>query len=485
MASSLPISPATVVPASNLPLRNIPGDYGLPLVGALKDRLDYFWFQGEEKFYQSRVEKYNSTVFRTNMPPGPPLAKDARVICVLDQKSFPILFDVEKCEKRDLFLGTYMPSTSFTNGYRVLSYLDPSEERHTKLKQWCFDLIKRNGRNFLPEFHTEIEKSMGLWEDALAKGEKANLSEEVQQFAFNFLMRAVVHRDPAAPGEASLGRNGGPFASAWAGPQLLPIAGGTGLPHAVEEILHTIPLPFSLVKKQYDALFDFFKTYATDELAQAAALGIERNDAITNLMFFLCFNSYGGFNIFFPQLTSYIAQCGPELMHELHNEVTAAVAVTQGKVTPKALEEMPLLKSVVYEGFRFRPPVPYQYAQAKTDFVLENHFNSFQVKKGEMLYGFQPYAMHDGRVFENPDKYEPRRFMGPEGEKLISHVFWSNGRETDQPTLQNKQCAGKDLVVTMSRAYVAEMFLRYKDFTLDVQGSGVQTSLHFSSLTKA
>lgn len=380
MASSLPIAQTAAVPASNLPLRAIPGDYGLPLIGPLKDRLDYFWFQGEEKFYQSRVEKYNSTVFRVNMPPGPPLAKDPRVICVLDQKSFPILFDVNKCEKRDVFLGTYIPSTSFTSGYRILSYLDPSEERHTKLKQWCFDLIKRNGRSFLPDFHTEIEKSMGLWEAALAKGEKANFSAEVQQFAFNFLMRSVVHRDPAAPGEASLGRNGGPYSSAWAGPQLVPIAGQTGLPHVVEElVLHTIPLPFSLVKKQYDAVYDFIKTYATDELAHAAAMGIERNDAIANLLFFLSFNAYGGFNIFFPQLTGYISRCGPELMHELHAEVTAAVADTEGKVTPKSLQNMPLLTSVVYEGFRFKPPVPYQYARAKTDFVIESHVNSFQV----------------------------------------------------------------------------------------------------------
>lgn len=66
-------------------------------------------------------------------------------------------------------------------------------------------------------------------------------------------------------------------------------------------------------------------------------------------------------------------------MHELHEEVKVAVVATEGKVTPRAMENMPLLKSVVYEGFRFKPPVPYQYAQAKTDFVIENHFNSFQV----------------------------------------------------------------------------------------------------------
>jgi hydroperoxide dehydratase len=84
--------------------------------------MDYFWFQGEDKFYKSRMEKYNSTVFRVNMPPGPPISSDSRVICPLDAKS--------KVEKKDVFTGTYMPSTSFTPGYRVCAYLDPSEEKH-------------------------------------------------------------------------------------------------------------------------------------------------------------------------------------------------------------------------------------------------------------------------------------------------------------------------------------------------------------------
>ncbi|CAL1359478.1 unnamed protein product [Linum trigynum] len=38
-------------------------------------------------------------------------------------KSFPVLFDLSKVEKKDLFTGTYMPSTDLTGGYRILSYL--------------------------------------------------------------------------------------------------------------------------------------------------------------------------------------------------------------------------------------------------------------------------------------------------------------------------------------------------------------------------
>nr|GLL24816.1 allene oxide synthase 3-like [Ipomoea trifida] len=68
------------------------------------------------------------------MPPGPFIAKNPKVVVLLDSVSFPILFDVSKAEKRDIFAGTYMASTKFTGSYRVLSFLDPSEPKHATIK---------------------------------------------------------------------------------------------------------------------------------------------------------------------------------------------------------------------------------------------------------------------------------------------------------------------------------------------------------------
>lgn len=478
---------ATTDSTSTLPLRAIPGDYGPPIYGAIRDRLDYYWFQGEEKFYRSRMEKYGSTVFRVNMLPGPPIASNPRVICLLDQKSFPVLFDTSKVEKKDVFTGTYVPSLNFTSGFRICAYLDPSEEKHTKLKQWLFDMLARNGKNFLPEFHTCFDQSCAEWEKDLAAGQKASVSAEVLQFAFNFLLRAICHHDPTAPGPDSLGKNGGPYANDWALPQIIPVAGNTGLPHPVEEAaFRTIPFPSILVQSKYDAIYNWIDRYGTEPLDMAKAAGIERKEAVANLAFFINFNASGGFNIFFPAIVQFIFQFGgPELMHALHDEVTQAVAETGGLVTLQSLQNMPLVKSVVYEGLRYKPPVPYQYGHAKYDFILESHDSSFEIKKGEMLYGFQPIVMHDPKVFESPDDFLPRRFIGPEGEKLIGNIFWSNGRETDSTSAQNKQCGGKDLVVTISRAFIAELFLRYKEYELDMEGSGAGVKCYFHSLTKA
>ncbi len=112
----------------------------------------------------------------------------------MDAKSYPTLFDVNKVLKKDMFMGTYHSSWDYTGGVCMLVYMDPSEERHTKLKTFVFEILKTNGR-----------ESFQVWESNLAKGEKASFTDENLQFAFNFQMRAIVGRDPVAPGPASLG----------------------------------------------------------------------------------------------------------------------------------------------------------------------------------------------------------------------------------------------------------------------------------------
>lgn len=137
MASGgVPSIPSSISPPPvTLPLKNIPGSHGLPLFGSIADRLDYFWFQGPDKFFRSRIEKNRSTVFRTNVPPSFPfILSDPKVIAVLDCKSFAHLFDMEVVEKKNVLVGDFMPSTSFTGNMRVCAYLDPSESQHSKVR---------------------------------------------------------------------------------------------------------------------------------------------------------------------------------------------------------------------------------------------------------------------------------------------------------------------------------------------------------------
>nr|WEL36418.1 allene oxide synthase [Cymbidium ensifolium] len=481
--SDRPSTLSATAPPADLPLRKIPGDYGLPFIGSLKDRYAYFYSEGCDAFFRSRIRRYNSTVFRVNMPPGPLLSADPRVIALLDAVSFPTLFDTSAVEKRDLFTGTYMPSTELTGGYRVLSYLDPSEPLHTPLKKLLFFLLSHRRRSLIPEFRRAFGSLFSSLESELSKQGKADFGPGNDRACFDFLSRAFLGRDPA---DSPLGSDGPAIIMKWVVFQLGPLL-TIGLPGIIEEAtLHSFRLPPALVRADYTRLADFFRESAGPVLDEADRLGISREEAVHNLVFSVCFNSFGGMKILFPNIVKWLGRAGGQLHARLAAEVRAAVRSNAGEIGMRMIEEeMPLVKSIVYEALRIDPPVPMQYGKAKRDLLIRSHDAAFEVKAGDVLFGYQPFATKDPRVFDRAEEFVGDRFVGEEGERLLRYVVWSNGPETEGPTLENKQCAGKDFVVLVARLLVIELFLRYDSFEIEVGSSALGSSVKLTSLKKA
>ncbi|XP_042435970.1 allene oxide synthase 1, chloroplastic-like [Zingiber officinale] len=470
-------------PDSELPLRKIPGDYGLPFIGPISDRLAYFYHQGCEEFFKSRMRFHNSTVYRVNMPPGPFLAADPRVIVLLDAASFPVLFDTSRIEKRDLFTGTFMPSTELTGGFRVLSYLDPSEPNHAPLKRLLFFLLSRRRHAVIPEFRRTYGTLFEAMEAEIADGGRADFGAANDRAAFDFLARAFFDRDPEA---SEMGLDGPGLITKWVLFQLGPLL-TLGLPAYLEDLLlHSFRLPPALIRADYHRLAEFFRESAGPVVDEAERLGISREEALHNILFATCFNSFGGMKILFPNLVKLIGRAGARLHGRLAQEVRDAVReVGGGEVTMRAVEAMPLTASAVYEALRIEPPVPMQYGRAKRDLVVTSHDAAFEVRAGEMLFGYQPFATRDPRVFDRPEEFVADRFLGAEGAALLRHVLWSNGPETEAPTTENKQCAGKDFAVMIARLLLIEIFLRYDSFEIEVGTSTIGSSVKLTSLKKA
>ncbi|OVA18605.1 Cytochrome P450 [Macleaya cordata] len=479
-SSSDPLPSSTDHP--KLPIKKIPGDYGIPLISPTKDRLDYFYFQGRELYFKSKIQKYQSTVYRANMPPGPFISSNPKVVVLLDGKSFPVLFDMSLVEKKDVFTGTYMPSTELTGGYRILSYLDPSEPNHANLKNLMFFLLKSRRDRVIPEFRSSFSELFETVESELSAKGKADFGGPSDQACFNFLARSLYGTNPA---DTKLGRDGPKLVSKWILFQLGPLL-TLGLPWLLEDaLIHTFRLPPFLVKKDYQKLYDFFYQASGWVLDEGEKMGIKRDEACHNLLFTTCFNSFGGMKLFFPNMVKWIGRSGVKLHRQLAEEIRSAVRSNGGKVTMAVMEKMPLMKSVVYEALRMEPPVPAQYGRAKRDFVIESHDSAFEIKEGELLFGFQPFATRDPKIFERGEEFVADRFIGEEGEKLLKHVLWSNGRETENPTVENKQCAGKDFVVLASRLLVVELFLRYDTFESEAVKSALGVSVTLKSLKRA
>ncbi|MGR2462711.1 hypothetical protein ACUX4R_28040, partial [Salmonella enterica] len=95
-----------------------------------------------------------------------------------------------------------------------------------------------------------------------------------------------------------------------------------------------------------------------------------------------------------------------------------------------------------------------------------------------------PFATKDPRIFDDPEEFLPRRFEG-EGEKLLKHVLWGNGKETEEPSPGNKQCAGRNIVVLMCRLFLVEFFLRYDTLEFEFNSSAFFPAVTIKYLTKA
>ncbi|KAF0934420.1 hypothetical protein E2562_025029 [Oryza meyeriana var. granulata] len=471
MAPSFP-QPATAATVT----RPIPGSYGLPLLGPLRDRLDYFWFQGPEDFFRRRAAEHKSSVFRANIPPTFPffLGVDPRVVAVVDAAAFTALFDPALVDKRDILIGPYVPSVAFTGGTRVGVYLDTEEADHARTKAFSIDLLRRGARNWAAELRSAVDDMLAAVEEDLNKAAdpaaaSASYLIPLQKCIFRFLCKALVGADPAADGLVD--RLGPYILDVWLGLQLVPTQKVAVIPQPLEELLlHSFPLPSFVVKPGYDLLYRFVEKHGAAAVSIAEKEhGISRKDAINNILFVLGFNAFGGFSVFLPFLVMEVGKSDrDDLRRRLREEVRRVLGNGGAEAGFTAVREMALVRSTVYEVLRMQPPVPLQFGRARRDFVLRSHGGvAYEVGKGELLCGYQPLAMRDPAVFDRPEEFVPERFLGDEGEALLQYVYWSNGPETGEPSPGNKQCAAKEVVVATACMLVAELFRRYDNFECD------------------
>lgn len=466
--------------ANQLPLREIPGGYGIPYLSQWVNRWRFLFFEGEPKYWETRMAQYKSTVIRTNMPPGWPWT-DSRCVMFLDQKSYPTVLDNDKVDKYKTFAGTFMPSTSYTGGLEMCAYLDTSDKKHEQLKAYCFELLKLASPKWASEFHTSIASAFLQWDHMLSQKQPALLSPSLPEFMFRFMINVLTSADLDDPKIPGAEKPTVEKLEMWAGFQLIPVVNTKVLPVLMEELMHLAPIPAKVTEGGYNQMVKFLQNYADETLELATSHGLSKEEAVHNLIFFLILNAHGGYCIFFPILLCEVGK-NPELQAELRAEVRAAVEANGGKITMKAvMNDMPLVASTVFESLRFAPPVPFQYARAKKDFVVESHDARFQIKKGELLGGVNYFVSRDPKVFKSdPNKFVATRFMGPEGEKLLHHLVWSNGRQTDESSVNSKQCAAKDIVPLTGRLLLAEFFMRYDSFTIEGDG----TKMAFTSLQR-
>ncbi|CAO2842116.1 unnamed protein product [Amaranthus hypochondriacus] len=462
----------TPPPSGTLPLRQLPGSYGWPIIGPIGDRLNYTWFQGQENFFKKKIEKYKSTVFRTNVPPCFPffVGVNPNVIAVLDVPSFAHLFDSDIIEKKDVLVGDFMPSTKYTGDMRVGVYQDTTEENHTKVKNFVMDILKKSSRVWVTSLISNLDIMWNTIEESISKDGSASLLMPLQKCLFNFLAQAMLGANPSNYSQ-ELSESGHIMVDKWLALQLLPIIPLPILQPLTGLIFQSFPYPYFLVQGDYSKLVDFVEKEAQQVIEIAKTqFGLTQQEAIHNLLFILGFNAFGGFSLFLPAVLTNLGTNKDGIQDRLRKEVREKCS-SVSLLGFDTVQSMPNVGSFVYETLRLKPPVPLQYGRARRDFVIQSHDSRFEVKKGELLCGFQPLVMRDPKVFYDPNKFVPNRFVGEKGGELLSYLYWSNGSQTGNADASNKQCAAKDYVPLTACLFVAHMLLRYDSISLDSSGN--------------
>lgn len=471
--ASMMITAAALSPASSVPQRRqIPGGYGWPVIGPLSDRLKYYWFEGPNKFFESRVKKYESTVYRVNVPPSFPffIGVNPRVVAVLDVAAFAHLFDMDLVEKRNVLVGEFMPSTSFTGGMRVCAYLDTSNSNHAQVKGFIMEILKQSSSIWTPSIITSLN---AMWESidaSFSDNSLVSAIEPIQKFLFSFLCRSLLGADPTTVKE--INDRGHAMIDTWLALQLAPTVVLNRFQPLEEIFLHSFAYPFWLVKSNYEKLANFIESQAEPALQQGQSeFRLTKEEAIHNLLFMLGFNAFGGFSLFFISLLNNLGEhknVHPQLRQEVREKLSG------NDINIEAVMQMDLVLSFVYETLRLSPPVPLQYGRARKDFDLKSHDNIYEIKKGELLCGYQPLVMKDPKIFDQPEEFVFDRFSKANGGyDLLKYLYWSNGPQIglDGPLISNKQCPGRDFVPLAAAMFLAYMFKRYDE--IGISGSNI------------
>ncbi|PON84525.1 Cytochrome P450, E-class, group IV [Trema orientale] len=335
----------------------------------------------------------------------------------------------------------------------------------SQVKNFAMDILKQSSKVWVPELTSSLSTMWDTIESDLSEKSSSSYLVPLQKFVFKFLTKCLIGADISS--SPDIAESGYIMLDRWLAFQLLPTI-KIGVLQPLEEIfIHSFAYPFFLVSGDYNKLSNFVLENGKEVIRRGQTeFGLSQEETIHNLLFVLGFNAFGGFSVFLPSLLGTIAGDETGLQQRLVKEVREKGGST---LTFDSVKDMELVQSVVYETLRLNPPVPLQFARARKDFWLSSHDSVFEVKKGELLCGYQPLVMRDPNIFAEPETFEPDRFVKDKG--LLDYLYWSNGPQTGSPSESNKQCAGKDYVTLTASLILAYTFRRYDSI------SGTSTSI--------
>jgi cytochrome P450 len=108
-------------------------------------------------------------------------------------------------------------------------------------------------------------------------------------------------------------------------------------------------------------------------------------------------------------LTLYELYRRPEWLERVQSE---SRTVLEAGFPPESMRDLKSLHAAVLETMRYHTIANLPTRHAKTDFVFQN----YQIKTGQKLMMHMNAASRDPKLFADPDRYDPARFLAPRNE---------------------------------------------------------------------
>ena len=192
-----------------------------------------------------------------------------------------------------------------------------------------------------------------------------------------------------------------------------------------------------------------------------------------NLHFFFRFNAFGALYSTLISCIIYLLKLKTRESYILQSEANDFFS-TENK--HKTLAGLKTIESFVLEVLRLHPPAHKIFGIAKRQFIISSQFKNFTIPKGSLLCGDIYHSHRDARYFNNPYKFDCKRFK--QTPELKDHLLSFGGIFSNED-LAPHNCLGQHLAMAILKIFVAHLCF----FDMEATAMPVWTGKKYGRLT--
>lgn len=375
-------------PLSEAPLREIPGDGGLPLLG-----YTLAYMRDPQALAQQRVARYGPVSWLN--------AFGKRFITLADADGMQFVFQ----SQNDLFASDaweYFLAQFFHRGLMLLDFDEHRLHRRVMLAAFRKEALVA----YLAGMTTEIDRTLKAWQP----GERFEAFTHFKQLTLDLGSRVFMGEPPGAEADA-LNRAFFDTVQAPTSPIRFGLPGTRWRKGQQGRRLLEHYFRERIPAKRRDGGKDLFAELCAARDSEGQVFS---DDDVVNHMIFLLMAAHDTSTITLSNLVYHLAK-HPEWQTRLREE---ALTLPLSEVTPETLEQLTDMDWAMKETLRLTPPVPFIPRRA----TREASYKGYRIPAGAFVQIAPDYVHRCADYWSEPMRFDPERFS-PERREDRRHPF--------------------------------------------------------------